>query len=47
MQEGLFASIIGSKTPTQRWENGEISNFQYLMQLNTLAGRCTFGCWKK
>jgi hypothetical protein len=22
-----------------RWQNGEISNFQYLMHLNTLAGR--------
>jgi hypothetical protein len=24
---------------TQKWLNGEISNFAYLMQLNTLAGR--------
>jgi hypothetical protein len=24
---------------TQRWVRGEISNFQYLMHLNTLAGR--------
>jgi len=24
---------------TQRWERREISNFQYLMHLNTLAGR--------
>ena len=24
---------------TQRWERGEISNFEYLMCLNTLAGR--------
>ena len=24
---------------TQRWENGELTNFQYLMHLNTLAGR--------
>ena len=23
----------------QKWVQGEISNFQYLMQLNTIAGR--------
>lgn len=28
-----------ARTVTQRWEVGEISNFEYLMQLNTLAGR--------
>ena len=27
------------KSMTQRWQNGEISNFAYLMSLNTLAGR--------
>ncbi len=32
-------SVFGSRTVTQRWENGELTNFQYLMYLNTLAGR--------
>ncbi|XP_018321850.1 WD repeat and FYVE domain-containing protein 3 [Agrilus planipennis] len=32
-------SFIGETTVTQRWVRGEISNFQYLMYLNTLAGR--------
>lgn len=36
---GLFASLIGDTSVTQRWLRGEISNFQYLMHLNTLAGR--------
>jgi len=27
------------KKLTKRWQTGEISNFQYLMHLNTLAGR--------
>ncbi len=31
--------MIGEKSVTQRWERGEISNFEYLMCLNTLAGR--------
>nr|CAB3264215.1 neurobeachin-like protein 1 [Phallusia mammillata] len=35
----LLSNIIGEKTVTSRWERGEISNFQYLMHLNTLAGR--------
>lgn len=30
---------MGERSVTQRWEKGEISNFQYLMFLNTLAGR--------
>lgn len=30
---------MGERSVTQRWEKGEISNFQYLMHLNTLAGR--------
>ncbi|GMP90848.1 hypothetical protein CsSME_00041801 [Camellia sinensis var. sinensis] len=33
----LFKSV--AKTFSKRWQNGEISNFQYLMHLNTLAGR--------
>ncbi len=32
-------SVFGSRTVTQRWENGELTNFQYLMSLNTIAGR--------
>ncbi len=32
-------ALIGEKSVVQRWERGEISNFQYLMFLNTLAGR--------
>lgn len=30
---------FGGRTVAQRWENGELSNFQYLMYLNTMAGR--------
>lgn len=36
---GLFNALIGEKSVVQRWERGEITNFQYLMFLNTLAGR--------
>ncbi|XP_072939310.1 WD repeat and FYVE domain-containing protein 3 [Epargyreus clarus] len=36
---GLLASLIGDTSVTHRWLRGEISNFQYLMHLNTLAGR--------
>ena len=36
---GLFSALIGETSVTQRWVRGEISNFQYLMSLNTLAGR--------
>jgi hypothetical protein len=35
----LLAFFSGDKSPATRWANGEMSNFQYLMQLNTLAGR--------
>src|SRR3954453_3784590 len=35
----LINSLIGQQTVTQRWQRGEISNFHYLMYLNTLAGR--------
>ncbi|KFM56661.1 WD repeat and FYVE domain-containing protein 3, partial [Stegodyphus mimosarum] len=35
----LLSSLIGDTSVTQRWVRGEISNFQYLMHLNTLAGR--------
>eukprot|EP00058_Branchiostoma_floridae_P010550 XP_002596038.1 hypothetical protein BRAFLDRAFT_202950 [Branchiostoma floridae] len=38
-QGSTLLSLIGEKTVTQRWERGDISNFQYLMHLNTLAGR--------
>ena len=30
---------VWRKSFTQRWQRGEISNFQYLMHLNSLAGR--------
>ncbi|KAI3773056.1 hypothetical protein L6452_04254 [Arctium lappa] len=36
-QESTFK--IMAKSFSKRWQNGEISNFQYLMHLNTLAGR--------
>lgn len=36
---GLLSSLIGETSVTQRWIRGEISNFQYLMNLNTIAGR--------
>ncbi|KAJ8022395.1 WD repeat and FYVE domain-containing protein 3 [Holothuria leucospilota] len=35
----FLVNLIGEKSVTQRWERREISNFQYLMALNTLAGR--------
>ncbi|GAB6019627.1 hypothetical protein CHUAL_001189 [Chamberlinius hualienensis] len=35
----LLSSLIGETSVTQRWVREEISNFQYLMHLNTLAGR--------
>jgi hypothetical protein len=39
IEQGFLGSLTGGKTITQRWVDGEISNFQYLMSLNTLAGR--------
>lgn len=36
---GLLNVLIGEKSVTQRWERGEITNFQYIMFINTLAGR--------
>ncbi|CAJ0936217.1 unnamed protein product, partial [Mesorhabditis belari] len=35
----LLNSLVGQQSVTQRWLNGQITNFQYLMHLNTLAGR--------
>ncbi|CAF1017714.1 unnamed protein product [Adineta ricciae] len=35
----FIGTLMGERSVTQRWEKGEISNFQYLMFLNTLAGR--------
>uniref|UniRef100_A0A1I8IRL4 WD repeat and FYVE domain-containing protein 3 n=1 Tax=Macrostomum lignano TaxID=282301 RepID=A0A1I8IRL4_9PLAT len=35
----FITALMGEKSFTQRWERGEISNFQYLILLNTLAGR--------
>lgn len=37
--EGSLLFRIVAKSFSKRWQNGEISNFQYLMHLNTLAGR--------
>ncbi|XP_010917623.1 protein SPIRRIG [Elaeis guineensis] len=37
--EGSRLFKILAKSFSKRWQNGEISNFQYLMHLNTLAGR--------
>ena len=31
--------MMGETSVTQRWVRGEITNFGYLMALNTLAGR--------
>ncbi len=36
---GLLSTLMGETSVTQRWVRGEISNFAYLMALNTLAGR--------
>ena len=36
---GILSTLMGETSVTQRWCRGEISNFQYLMHLNTLAGR--------
>eukprot|EP00095_Tigriopus_kingsejongensis_P009861 snap_masked-scaffold853_size88743-processed-gene-0.4 protein:Tk09861 transcript:snap_masked-scaffold853_size88743-processed-gene-0.4-mRNA-1 annotation:"neurobeachin-like protein 1 isoform x3" len=33
------ADLLKSSNLTQKWVNREISNFEYLMQLNTIAGR--------
>ena len=35
----LINSLMGQHSMTQRWQRGDISNFDYLMYLNTLAGR--------
>ncbi|KAK4776809.1 hypothetical protein SAY86_005497 [Trapa natans] len=37
--EGGRLFKLTAKSFSKRWQNGEISNFQYLMHLNTLAGR--------
>ncbi|CAI9107753.1 OLC1v1007188C1 [Oldenlandia corymbosa var. corymbosa] len=37
--EGSRLFKVMAKSFSKRWQNGEISNFQYLMHLNTLAGR--------
>ncbi|XP_013629649.1 PREDICTED: BEACH domain-containing protein lvsA-like [Brassica oleracea var. oleracea] len=38
-KEGSRLFKLMAKSFTKRWQSGEISNFQYLMHLNTLAGR--------
>lgn len=35
----FFNQLMGQQSMTQRWQRGEITNFYYLMYLNTLAGR--------
>ncbi|CAK8571871.1 unnamed protein product [Lathyrus sativus] len=37
--EGSRLFKVMAKSFSKRWQSGEISNFQYLMHLNTLAGR--------
>ncbi|KAI4319476.1 hypothetical protein MLD38_033068 [Melastoma candidum] len=37
--EGSRLFKVMAKSFSKRWQNGEITNFQYLMHLNTLAGR--------
>ncbi|PPE00724.1 hypothetical protein GOBAR_DD02226 [Gossypium barbadense] len=37
--EGSVIFKIIANSFSKRWQNGEITNFQYLMHLNTLAGR--------
>ena len=38
-RESILSSFISGKSATRRWEQGEISNYEYLMLLNTMAGR--------
>nr|CAH8819280.1 unnamed protein product [Trichobilharzia regenti] len=37
--QSFLSSLLGVKSVMQRWEHGELSNFEYLMYLNTQAGR--------
>ncbi|PAA48852.1 hypothetical protein BOX15_Mlig026710g2, partial [Macrostomum lignano] len=48
------AALLKKSKLTERWRRREISNFHYLMELNTIAGRtyndiaqypCSPGCW--
>lgn len=34
-----FLNLANPSSLTERWVRAEISNFQYLMHLNTLSGR--------
>ena len=34
------AEVLKTSGLTQKWVNRQISNFEYLMQLNTIAGEC-------
>ena len=38
VRDRLMGTILKKSPLTQKWVNGQISNFQYLMHLNTLAG---------
>jgi hypothetical protein len=41
MSQGFLAKLTnsGPKAATKQWQSGEMSNFHYLMLLNTMAGR--------
>uniref|UniRef100_A0A0K0FFM9 Blue cheese (inferred by orthology to a D. melanogaster protein) n=1 Tax=Strongyloides venezuelensis TaxID=75913 RepID=A0A0K0FFM9_STRVS len=39
LAETFINSIIGQQSMTQKWVKGEISNFEYLIYLNTVSGR--------
>jgi len=41
MSQGFLAKLTnsGPRAATKQWQNGEMSNFHYLMLLNTMAGR--------
>ena len=39
VQDLLFAPYFKSKKITEHWVNGDISNFEYLMDLNVFSGR--------
>lgn len=38
-QQASVNSLTPPRPHAQKWVNREISNFDYLMQLNTIAGR--------
>lgn len=38
--------LMRSSNMTQKWQRREISNFEYLMFLNTIAGKCNFSTYE-